>query len=74
MGSIFRSPKWNLGNRSASRESLRDTERVLDGAPRRQRPGFEFFPERHALEKFADQKRGAVMGPDVVDGQNVGVV
>ena len=74
MGSIFRSPKWIRGNRSASRESLRDTERVLDGAPRRQRPGFESFPERHAREKFAEHKRGAVMGPDVVDGQNVGVV
>ncbi len=55
-------------------ESLRDAQCVLDGAPHWQRAGLELFPQRHALEKLADQKRCTVVRPDVVDGQNVGVV
>ncbi len=56
------------------RESLCDAEGILDRAPHRQRSSLQLFPERHALEKFADQKRCAVVCSDVVDSQNVGVV
>ena len=52
----------------------RQLERVLERDVRRERTGPQAFAERLPFEQLGDDVRRALMGPDVVDSENPGVV
>ncbi len=55
-------------------EAAGDLLGVLDGLAERQRAGGEHLAERAALEELGDEVGGAVVGADVEEGEDVGVV
>jgi hypothetical protein len=56
------------------RQPTRNLDCKVDGSANRQRPAIHPLPERCAFEKLCDDVRGAVVGADVVDRHNVGVL
>src|ERR1019366_9983614 len=55
-------------------ESVRDAERILYGAPHRERAGLQRFPQRLPFEQLADQERRSFVLAEVVNRENVGMI
>ncbi len=55
-------------------QAMRNLHRKLDRFASRQRPIPQTVAQRGALQKFRDQIGRALVGADIVDGQNVGMV
>jgi hypothetical protein len=56
------------------REAVRDLDSILDGFALGHRTAVEHRAQSFALQQLGDQKRRAVMLPDVEHGQNVGMI
>ena len=55
-------------------EAVRDLERVVEGLADGKRSALEAGPQGLAFEQLRDDVGGTVVGPHVVDGENVRVV
>lgn len=55
-------------------ETLRRLEGVVDGLSRREPSIGQYFAQRLSFQKLADDVRRSLVRPDVVDGNDVGVV
>src|SRR5207249_9195658 len=58
----------------SSREPVRDLDRVLDRLAGREAAARELLAQRLSLEELLDDVGRAFVGPDVVDGGDVGMV
>ncbi|MGC1645148.1 MAG: hypothetical protein WA741_04910 [Candidatus Sulfotelmatobacter sp.] len=56
------------------RQALCDLSAVVDDSPHRQRPTAQLHPQGLTLQALGDQIRRALIGADVVNRKNVGVV
>jgi hypothetical protein len=56
------------------RESLRDTQSILDSAPHGQGTGFKPFPQILSLKEFTDQKWCTLVRANVVDSKDIRMV